>query len=264
MNLPYYEISRDVSDKLLIRESATADFDCHFHKKLEIYYILSGQFNITINGVDYSFLQDEIAFVPQFYVHGGNPSNTSKEFTLIPTHELTGDISALFKNTTLPCKMSDTSFNKSAIFPIIYALKKDPSCNKDVVMKGYLNIIFGNLYYHYNTVEIQTGENIEFIVSVLKYIDDNFKKKLDLEFLSSLFGYNKFYFSRQFNKIVKMNINEYINYVRLQKFSAIYASNEKIRITELAFDCGFDSLATFYRSFMRIYNKKPKQVFKEI
>jgi len=262
MNLSKYEIEQDISNKIHFVECSTKDFANHFHKKYEFYYIKSGTFKIGIKNKVYTFEKDDIVFIPEFYSHYGFSDSIGTQFVFIPPHNLTSDICALLKDKTLPCDMKNKLFNRKIILPIFNAMKKEVYLNKNIISKGYINILFGNLYYEYNSVEIEKGDNIELIVNILKYIDENFNKTLNLNILSMVFGYNKFYFSRQFNKIVRMNINQYINFVRLQKFISNYSSDNQAKITELAFDCGFDSLTTFYRTFERVYNVKPKQYLK--
>ena len=261
-NMPEYELHQELSDILCVNKAQMGYFMHHFHKKFEMYYVLEDVFKININDNEYLLTADEIAFVPSFYPHYGYESN-SIAYRIILPHTLTGDVCSLFKEKTLPCSLCDKEFNRNIILPIIQSFADSINKDKNIISKGYINLFLGNLFYHYNTVKIETGQSIELIVKVLKYIDENYKDKITLEDISKMFGYNKFYFSRMFNKMVKMNLNDYINFVRIQKFFSFYESDISLKVTELAFDCGFDSLTTFYRAFNNHFHESPKTMFKK-
>ena len=81
----------------------------------------------------------------------------------------------------------------------------------------------------------------------MNFIDDHCCEQLTLESISKHFGYNKTYFSRIFNDHIGMSLNNYINMVRYDKFTALSKDTEDSTITDLVFKCGFSSLSTFYR-----------------
>ena len=78
-------------------------------------------------------------------------------------------------------------------------------------------------------------------------MDDNYTESLSLKNISAKFGYNKTYFSRIFNQYIGMSLTDYINMVRYDNFEKLYKNNPESNVTTLALECGFSSLATFYR-----------------
>jgi len=100
------------------------------------------------------------------------------------------------------------------------------------------------------------------IVAALNYIDEHYSEPITLETLASVFGYNKYYFSRLFNSYIGENINSYINMVRINNVLALAKKQQKANLCELAYACGFDSMATFYRNYARYYEKPPTALLK--
>ena len=130
-----------------------------------------------------------------------------------------------------------------------------------LVKKGYLNVVMGLLFDHYPSVPIRTSSNIESIVAVLEYIDKHFAEPLSLESIASEFGYNKYYFSRFFNRYIGENLTNYINIVRINNFMHLSKKYKSPQISKLAMECGFESMPTFYRSFKKLYGETPKSYF---
>lgn len=58
-------------------------------------------------------------------------------------------------------------------------------------------------------------------------------------------------------------MSSYINLVRLQQMMKKAKRKSDVNITELAYECGFDSLSTFYRYFKKVYGINPTEALKE-
>jgi AraC-like DNA-binding protein len=86
------------------------------------------------------------------------------------------------------------------------------------------------------------------------------KPELSLSDLAKLLGTHVSVLSKVINKGFGMNFNDFINYYRVQ------AVIEKLKIGEqkkqtllgIAFDCGFNSKATFNRAFKKVTGQSPK------
>ncbi len=92
----------------------------------------------------------------------------------------------------------------------------------------------------------------KFICSSLKYIDENSGNKMVLDELARASGYSVPQFSRLFAQYTGVTPMRYVNIVRIQS-SAIRLSETADSITEIAFDCGFDTLEVFERSFKKYF-----------
>ena len=119
----------------------------------------------------------------------------------------------------------------------------------------------GYLLSHYPLVPVKRSDSVDLMVRVLCFLDENYADKMTLDSVSAEFGYNKYYFSRLFNKYIGESLTNYIHIVRLQHFMRKRKKNKTASIADLAMDCGFDSVPTFYRCFKKIYHKSPKEYF---
>ena len=102
-------------------------------------------------------------------------------------------------------------------------------------------------------------EYISRINHVLDYIENNIDKSLTLKELANVAHFSPFHFHRLFGAIMKETLNQYIQRIRIEKSANLLLANPKKSITEIAYDCGFSSSATFARSFKELYDMSASQ-----
>ena len=104
----YYEHERDVLNDLNILESKNFIFPAHFHHKLELFILKSGEVNVAVNGESYSLTSGSIAFFNSYDVHSYNyqSPNTTGVCLIIPRE--------------VALRFFERNKNKSAKIPVIY------------------------------------------------------------------------------------------------------------------------------------------------
>ena len=279
MSLAVYENVHDKKHHIFVRieDDRDEDVPAHFHRNIEILYIIEGRIQTTINEKTYVVNQNEILFIPSYIKHdffrvttNGQSEHYKKIFIVIP-FEMSGDFSNFFLTQSFDPVLKDTSFNRK-LLPVIYKMRLEylASLNAkphsqpfiNLYQKGYADMLIGKLLHHYPLHQRPKKTNQEFITQVLSYIDDHFKQDLTLEDLSKRFGYNKCYFSKIFNQYIGKNLTSYINTVRVQRLVDDNKIKDYNHISQLASEYGFDSLTTFYRYFKILYNDSPKNILK--
>ena len=92
------------------------------------------------------------------------------------------------------------------------------------------------------------------------------KPELALTDLAKQLGTNASVLSKVVNKGFGMNFNDFINYYRVQALmEKLKAGEQKTQtLLGIAFDCGFNSKATFNRAFKKVSGLAPKEWLKNI
>jgi AraC-like DNA-binding protein len=106
----------------------------------------------------------------------------------------------------------------------------------------------------------------DFLSAVFKPIDIEFKStiqhniysNLSLAELARLCHLSTSSFKRKFKEVFKTSPKRYISQKKIEKAAALLNS-DNLRISDIAYDVGFDSLATFNRNFTTIYGKSPSE-----
>ena len=259
MNDVYYESIKDTNGKLYAEIQNEYFGRDHFHRAYEIAYIFDGNSRYIIDGENIWADTDNIVFAHCYYRHRSLDTNRCRKYVIAIPENLSRDVSSLLKNTTLPALMPDKEFNK-LLLPYFKALTETNSDTSEIILKGYINLIFGFLAKHYESRSISPkSKDVSIMIDILNYIDMHIEERLSLEDIAKNFGYNKSYFSRFFNKYVGISLSDYINFARLNRFEYLSRECPDKSITELVYKSGFQSLATFYRTrSARNQNKNTK------
>ena len=98
---------------------------------------------------------------------------------------------------------------------------------------------------------------------VFDYIDEHLYDELTVEQLSNVACFSRFHFLRQFTVYTGISLFGYIRLLRLKQASYRLAINTGERITDIAFDIGFESSESFSRAFKNTFGLTPSQFRKK-
>jgi AraC family transcriptional regulator len=103
------------------------------------------------------------------------------------------------------------------------------------------------------------AEYVGRINRVMDYIEANLDGDLSLRTLARVANFSAFHFHRIFRSIVGETLYQFIQRRRLEKAASFLRGNPAKPITEIAFDCGFSSSATFARAFKEAFGVSASQ-----
>lgn len=131
-------------------------------------------------------------------------------------------------NSGMPCNEAFESFEKIA--ETIFLYQKDDRKKQDSML----------------------------ISSLHEHIQCNLDKDLSLVKLAELVYLNPTYLSRVYKQITGTNISEYIYYARLNKAKKVLRESN-LKVQEIAFAVGFESVAYFIRTFKKSTGMTPQE-----
>ena len=99
-------------------------------------------------------------------------------------------------------------------------------------------------------------DNEKLLHKIFYFVEENFNADCSLSNLAANTGYDYYYLSRYFKKIVGISFNSYVTHYRLSN-ACYLMSNTTMPIIQCAFDSGFTSLRSFNRSFKQNFNITP-------
>ena len=94
------------------------------------------------------------------------------------------------------------------------------------------------------------------VLKAREYIDKHKTQKLSLANVAKAVGVSVFHFSKVFHKSTGLKFSDYIARVRLED-ARIRLLNPNLRISDIAYDVGFQSLTQFNRNFKRVFGRSP-------
>ena len=110
-----------------------------------------------------------------------------------------------------------------------------------------------------NQVVVQ-HENAEppVITRAKEYIHEHQTENLRLGHVAKAVNTSTFYFCKMFKKVTGINFTDYLSRVRIEKSKNLLL-NPNLRVSEIAFEVGFQSLTHFNRVFKKIVGQSPTE-----
>jgi AraC-like DNA-binding protein len=139
-----------------------------------------------------------------------------------------------------------------------FSTKVVPTKQHDAVVK-LLSIFAQHLSMLSNQVVVQ-HENAEppVITRAKEYIHEHQTENLRLGHVAKAVNTSTFYFCKMFKKVTGINFTDYLSRVRIEKSKNLLL-NPNLRVSEIAFEVGFQSLTHFNRVFKKILGQSPTE-----
>jgi len=118
-------------------------------------------------------------------------------------------------------------------------------------LSGLLAIFAEHLATKSNELVVQTQNSEPPIIARAKqFIREHFEEDISLSQVSSNVNTSTFYLSKQFRKCIAITYTEFVSRTRIEKAKNLLL-NPNLRISEIAFAVGFQSLTHFNRMFKK-------------
>lgn len=241
----------------------------HVQSSLEFIYAASGRVTVIINGDRHSLQAGELAVIfPNCTHHYETPANLAVNWDLVAE-----DIRMVGVQTTLAGEYAEqlTRFRPERPFlpaelvppeiplSLDRLLQQDETRNPSVPLcRAYTQLILA-LVWPYLELKPVVENNVDgLIYQVSDYILQHYQNSFSLEDMAMEMGLGKYRLSRIFSDQLHMNFNDYLNNVRVSMAQNLLSTTD-LPITSIIYECGFESQATFNRSFRKISGVSPRE-----
>ena len=253
----------------------------HQHKFIEIVYVLSGKARHIIDDREYSVKKGDISIINSYESHAFIAEKCDEPF-LAYDLMFTPD----FLDQSCLSGEDFSLLSDSFLFYSLFPDEKDFKERFNLIPSQYeLGAVFDKIYMEYksrkigyvNLIRIYTAEimirllrkiqNLDannlsaaqkhIVFEVMSYIESNYSIKIKTEEIASKLFFNKNYISKLFKKETGLSIHDFIKEIRIKEACKML-SNTKQTIVEIAKDCGFSDMKTFYNVFKKQMGCTPK------
>ncbi len=250
MSKHYYEQKADEKNYFALikyEQENELNYSAHFHDAIEMVFVLEGEASLCIDGDVVNLKKGDIGVASSYRVHYGKYAKGSRLFVLVMNSVFAQAFIDEHKGF-FPAKLEYNSeaFDKiCALFAINEQLNVKSNAN---LTQGFCSMLLGVLLQYYKPTDAKNYSKGSF-AKILNYIEQNYNAPLSLTSVAKEFGYAPNYFSSLFHSVTNKNFCEHINSVRYKKALLLLQKEGKLRTVEsVAFECGFESMNTFYRA----------------
>jgi AraC-like DNA-binding protein/ligand-binding sensor protein len=122
---------------------------------------------------------------------------------------------------------------------------------------GLLVIFADHLGMKGNQIMVQTANaDLPVIAKAKQFIAEHYMEELSLRQVSKTVNMSVFYFCKQFRKATGLTFTEFVSRTRIEKAKNLLL-NPNLRVSEIAYEIGFQSLTQFNRAFKKIMGQSP-------
>lgn len=245
----------------------------HWHRSLEISYIISGQIeDFYLDGKHYSPEAGDIMIVNPHSIHGITSEKDPEKFALTlmfpKSFFIDNKIHRYYFLNPLNIKMNtdqEIAYHQlQQLFSELSALIK--SSNTVVSRLKIISLVYDILHqlveYFSETRAINTPlttlKHFKYLEEIIEYIENHYSKSLSVSLLAEALHLSEGYLSRTFKKYMNMSIMKYVTHFRLLKAHQLVL-NSNYTIEEIITLTGFPNRKSFTKQFKTTYSLPPHQ-----
>ncbi|OHD52627.1 MAG: hypothetical protein A2096_10475 [Spirochaetes bacterium GWF1_41_5] len=240
----------------------------------EINYCLNGTntYHLPDTKQQYSLRSREILLINKNTRHIYNSEKKYEVCSLLFTREFIGyslpeaffnfDFLSIFADNPL-FNLSKDIFNRTRIENLIKKLLQEK--RQDVFSALRVRNAITEILILLHNTKITADDKFSktnVISRIAGYVENNFFEDINLHSLAAQYSINYPYLSSIFSKQMGISFNKYLNRIRLEKCAEVL-KKQNVSISAACFECGFNDLANFYRSFKCYFGISPLKYKKQ-
>lgn len=239
----------------------------HWHKEIELIYLVKGQLNIKVNGIKKTIKDNQLFLCNSEILHVQDAEDedmTNRYLVVLISYDFIKNFFPLVDNFVF-----DLDNNIDATAKIIdcmaklIELEENPSDLSTLEEYGEIikicHILLGSctIPKHHNFT-IRTPNNFSYAKKVIEYIGIHYKEEITLDSMADFAGLSPTYFSKYFKSITGTSFSKYLNGVRLEyAIKDLITKNDSV--TEAGLNNGFPNVKSFITSCKKAYGLTPAQ-----
>lgn len=228
------------------------NYPVHLHRSFEFISVIDGDLQISVNNRNLEVKKDECILILPYEIHSLSTKKYSDARICIFSPEYVKTFDSMIYGKFLENPVFNLSHNARAL--ILDKIFRD---NVNVLeMKACLYLLCSEVMEHTQLL-ISVKNDYELLHKILNYIQNNFTKDISLKSIADEFCYSYNYLSKYLNNVLGISFVDFVNQNRIN-YAAYLLKNTEDPITDITYKCGYSSIRSFNRNFLKIMNMTPK------
>ncbi len=240
------------------------DSEPHWHNAIEFIYFISGELEVSLNGVSYKPSSGDVMVINSSIVHSFNITKAPVDYYILIASDDYFKGSGLYSNSVyFSPHVRDE--NVKLLFDKII---KEYENKQEFFESSILSLLTSVFVYlrrnytnHVDSVFPVEKRKINMVREALDFIKNNYAERFLVEDISKHLHFSKSYLSHAFKSVTGYSLVEYINLVRCLNARALLIENKSV--LETALSTGFSEVSYFTRVFKKTMGILPSEAKKE-
>lgn len=226
----------------------------HFHKNLELIYVIKGKLNCTLNNTTYEMTAGDFGLCLPYDVHSLVPNDDCEYWILV----FSGDFVHSFSKE-IAGKVGD-----GCIFhlkkPVETYIKEQLINNSTPTKYTLKSCLYAICEEYLLSVPLikKDRKKTEILTQITEYVSEKYTENISLYDLANTLCYDYNYMSRFFKNMFNMSFTNFVNLYRLEAALELL-ENSNASILDIALSSGFQSVRNFNDFFRKNLNATPTQ-----
>lgn len=221
-------------------------YKAHFHKNFELLYAVSGSCTVQIGTQEVTMQQGQFLLIPPYAIHAFDMEEGRKLWVCVFSADHLGGESCSTLYAPFTCEEDVQTFlNTHLLF--------SPAPDR-LMAQACLYLVYDAC----TRAEVLATLDFDRILQISEVISDNLSRDITMAETAKLLGFEYHYFSRLFHQLFSMNFRQYLNLYRTEQACSFLRTTQK-EISDIALECGFQTLRSFNRAFKATTGQTPSQ-----
>lgn len=252
------KIFREVKRQIFFRKTNSLNFPAHMHQDIELVLTLKGGGTAFCDGKKYELKNNSFFLVFPNQVHHYQECSEGEYIILIMKPSVLLSFNNLFSSgvPTSSVWQFEEKGDDNAVNLMKLAHEEFTRDGYSEIISAYLTALFGKLLKVYSVKKCR--ETDDTVLKILNYCSEHYKEYITAESVAKNLHISKSAVSHIFSTRLSINFCEYINSLRIAD-AARMLKRSSLPITEIAYACGFSTIRTFNRAFLKQYGISPSK-----
>jgi AraC-like DNA-binding protein len=255
----------------IVYSSFELGYPNHWHQEIEVIYVLEGMVNLILEGKEYFLKPGEIFLINSCELHMFLPNKVGNKKIILQFDKSAFDpygehvFRQRFSKPNITAVDEDQLYLHSILekdITDIFTEWEKKLFGYEVMINARIGDLAANIIRYSPMAPIEEKskrlEQIERLEEVFRYIEQYYKTNITLSMAAEKSGLSLFYFSRLFKEATGTKFTEYLNTFRINKAMKLLRSSD-MKIDDIAFATGFNSVETFNRVFKQVCGCIPSE-----
>ncbi|MBQ1272061.1 MAG: helix-turn-helix transcriptional regulator [Clostridia bacterium] len=264
----FEEFRRRVTDEspYAVFHRSDVSYVPHIHEEIEVGYVLYGTVRAGSEAGDFLLHEgDMFVFMPdEIHSLSTVTPNSVEILRILPKQSDKIDFGGLRLSSNRVCP-ADGGY-AHLITPVLEMVREfdGEGEGREIALRKCRYEIFLALLRSIPHFPV-TGEDRQEIASrtsllrrVNDYISEHYADTISLDEIADYCGYSKYYFAHSIKEVTGTSFLDFLTMYRLSIACARLRDRDG-SVTQIAFDCGFNNLRSFHRTFKKYYNVTPTE-----
>ena len=219
-------------------------YNPHFHRNLELIYCVSGSCPVQVASKKLILNKGEFLLIPAYAIHSFSMDDGCKLWVCVFSADHIGGNTSSRLHAPFTCEPDTLDYlHRHLIFSTFPDRLMAQACL-------YL------VLHACTKAEVLGDMDFDRILQISEVISDNLSRDITMAETAHLLGFEYHYFSRLFHQLFSMNFRQYLNLYRTEKACSLLRTTQT-DISEIAAQCGFQTLRSFNRAFRAATGQTP-------